>query len=60
MILQAFKENEPALFNFKKLSATQQRNYILWITQAKKEETRQKRLLESIRLLEENQKFGLK
>lgn len=56
----AFAKNEPALVNFNKLAPTYKRHYILWITNAKSEETIRKRLNESIELLKENKKLGLK
>jgi len=59
-IEEAFSKNEPALTNFNSLSQTYQRHYILWITNAKKEETIQARLKESIELLKDNKKLGLK
>lgn len=57
---EALKENEAAYRNFLALAPSHRRNYIRWITEAKKEETRQRRLQESLRLLETNQKLGLK
>ena len=59
-ILKAFAENEPALTNFNNLALTYKRHYILWITNAKREETIVNRLKESIGLLKENRKLGLK
>lgn len=59
-ILKAFAENEPALTNFNNLAPTYKRYYIFWITSAKREETIQNRLKESIELLKENKKLGLK
>lgn len=59
-ILRAFSENEPALTNFNNLAQTYKRHYILWITNAKREETILNRLKESIGLLKENRKLGLK
>jgi uncharacterized protein YdeI (YjbR/CyaY-like superfamily) len=38
-ISKAFAENEPALTNFNSLAQTYNRHYILWITNAKREET---------------------
>jgi uncharacterized protein YdeI (YjbR/CyaY-like superfamily) len=38
-ILKEFAKNEPALTNFNNLSQTYRRHYILWITNAKREET---------------------
>lgn len=59
-ITDAFSKNEPALTHFNKLAPSHKSNYILWITYAKREETIQKRLKESIELLKENKKLGLK
>ena len=59
-ILKAFAENEPALANFNNLARTYKRHYILWITNAKREETILNRIKESIGLLKENKKLGLK
>lgn len=46
--------------NFQKLAPSQQRNYIGWISDAKRKETRQWRIQEAIRLLEKNERLGLK
>ncbi|MCX6236114.1 MAG: YdeI/OmpD-associated family protein [Bacteroidia bacterium] len=59
-IVENFAKNEPALINFNNLAPTYKRHYILWITNAKGEETIRKRLNESIELLKENKKLGLK
>lgn len=59
-IIEELAKNEPALINFKKLAPTYKRLYILWITNARKEETIRNRLKESIGLLKENKKLGLK
>lgn len=53
-------KNEPALTNFNKLSKSHKRNYIGWITSAKKEETQVKRLAEAVELLKKGKKLGLK
>jgi len=45
---------------FTKLAPSYRRRYIGWIDSAKREETRQKRLAEAIRLLASGQKLGLK
>jgi len=57
---QALLANKRALKNFNNLAPSYQRHYIGWITSAKKEETRQKRLAEAIGLLTRNLKLGLK
>ena len=46
--------------NFSKLPPSHQRNYILWVSDAKREETRQKRIQEAIGRLEKNERLGLK
>jgi len=58
--LKAFADNEPALTNFNKLARSYQRRYILWITSAKRAATIQKRLAETVMLLNEDRKLGLK
>ncbi len=60
LILTEFAKNEPALRNFNDLSQTNKKYYIGWITSAKREETVDRRLKESIELLKENKKLGLK
>ncbi len=59
-ILDYFSRNEPALANFNKLAPSHQRNYVLWISDAKRQETRLKRLAESVALLLKNKKLGMK
>jgi uncharacterized protein YdeI (YjbR/CyaY-like superfamily) len=59
-IIKELSENEPALTNFNNLAQTYRRMYILWITNAKREETILSRLKESVLLLKENKKLGLK
>jgi uncharacterized protein YdeI (YjbR/CyaY-like superfamily) len=46
--------------NFQRLAPSYRRNYIAWIMDAKKEETRDRRLREAVKLLEQNKKLGLK
>ena len=46
--------------NFSRLPPSHQRNYILWISDAKREETRQRRIQEAIRRLKKNETLGLK
>jgi len=59
-IIEEFGKNEPALINFNNLAPASKKLYVLWITNGKKEGTVQKRLKESIGLLKENKKLGLK
>lgn len=56
----ALRENEAAWSFFETLAPSYRREYVRWITEAKKEETRQRRLAEALRLLEQNRKPGTK
>ncbi len=57
---EALKGNEAASQYFQSLPPSHRRNYVRWITEAKKEETRQRRLQEALRMLESRQQLGLK
>ncbi len=59
-LLKALATNKKALDNFSKLARSYKRQYVGWVMSAKKEETRQRRLEEIIRLLEANEKLGMK
>jgi uncharacterized protein YdeI (YjbR/CyaY-like superfamily) len=59
-ITKEMARNELALNNFNNLSPSYKRQYILWITNAKKVETVRKRIEEAIVLLKNNEKLGLK
>ena len=59
-IEKALKENRLAWENFTRLAPGYKKQYIAWMCSAKKPETRQKRLAEAIRLLEQNKKPGMK
>lgn len=59
-ILEAFALHEPALTNFNRLSKTNKGYFIRWISSAKREETIQNRLTESIAMLKEDKKLGMK
>jgi uncharacterized protein YdeI (YjbR/CyaY-like superfamily) len=58
--LAVMSQSQPALENFNRLAPSHQRHYILWITNAKRPETIQKRIEEAVTLLKKNQKLGLK
>jgi uncharacterized protein YdeI (YjbR/CyaY-like superfamily) len=58
--MDALCENDVALRNFKKLSKSNRRQYVAWLLNAKKDETRKRRLSELLALLEKNEKLGLK
>jgi uncharacterized protein YdeI (YjbR/CyaY-like superfamily) len=57
---RALAANAKARKNFANLAPSHRRHFVGWVTMAKKDETRQRRLLEAIRLLEKNEKLGLK
>jgi len=56
----ALATNKRALDNFDKLAESYRRNFVLWIDSAKMEKTRKKRVAEAMKLLEQNQKLGMK
>jgi uncharacterized protein YdeI (YjbR/CyaY-like superfamily) len=59
-IEQALRRNKQAWENFIRLAPSYKRMFILWISTAKREETRQKRLQEAVQMLIRNEKLGLK
>jgi len=56
----ALKKQPAAWKNFNALAPSYQRHYIMWITMAKQEDTRQRRLEEAVQRLARNEKLGLK
>lgn len=59
-VSDALKKSPRAWENFVALAPSYRREYVNWITQAKREETRERRLREAARLLSENKKLGMK
>ena len=59
-IARALKNNADAWRFFRELTPTQRRNFVVWIHMAKRPETREKRIRESIALLAAGKKLGLK
>ena len=57
---KALKTNAKAWAFFQSLSARNRRDFVVWIHTAKRPETRERRLLESIKLLSAGEKLGLK
>jgi uncharacterized protein YdeI (YjbR/CyaY-like superfamily) len=57
---QALDQNQKAKTFFETLAPSYRKHYIGWIITAKRPETREKRIRESIQLLEKNQKLGMK
>jgi uncharacterized protein YdeI (YjbR/CyaY-like superfamily) len=56
----ALNGNEKARGFFDKLTQTDQKEFIIWIATAKRQETRENRIKESIDLLEKGQRLGLR
>jgi uncharacterized protein YdeI (YjbR/CyaY-like superfamily) len=57
---EALVQNPKARETFEKLAPTHQNQYIGWIEVAKRQDTKTRRITESIRLLEQGEKLGLK
>ena len=55
----ALAKNKKAKESFNKLALTYRRHYIGWITVAKRAQTKERRIAESIALLEQGKKLGL-
>ena len=59
-IAKALKSNRRAWQNFRALAPTYRRDFVVWIHLAKRPETRERRIRESVRLLSAGKKLGLK
>jgi len=59
-IAQAFQRNPRAWMFFQELAPTDRRQFVVWIHLAKRPETRDRRISESINLLAARKKLGLK
>ena len=57
---EALSSDKKVWENFNNLAPSYRRLYIGWITDAKKEETRKRRLKEAVTLLKQNKKLGMK
>lgn len=55
-LMKELKKDHEAKAFFDKLSYTHRREYVLWINEAKKEETRQRRIVKTIEMLKEGKK----
>jgi uncharacterized protein YdeI (YjbR/CyaY-like superfamily) len=58
-VQHALTANPTALHNFQHFAPSYQKRYIAWITSAKRAETRQKRIQETIRRAAQNKKPGM-
>ncbi|AFL82476.1 hypothetical protein Aeqsu_3038 [Aequorivita sublithincola DSM 14238] len=54
---KSFDENSKAFINYKNFSPSSRKSYLYWLNQAKRQETRDKRISEIVILCEENKKF---
>jgi uncharacterized protein YdeI (YjbR/CyaY-like superfamily) len=59
-VIKAISANKKAWENFNKLAPSYKKQYVGWITTAKKEETRQRRLKEALEILAQGKKLGMK
>ena len=59
-IRQTMVENSPAWDIFERLGPSQQRQYLGWITSAKREATQQRRLAEAIELLKKGETLAMR
>jgi uncharacterized protein YdeI (YjbR/CyaY-like superfamily) len=59
-VVRAFKTNPKAWLHFQALAPTYRRHFVVWIHMAKRPETRERRIRESIELLSAGKKLGLK
>jgi hypothetical protein len=55
-LMKQLKGNKEAKAFFDRLSYTHQREYVMWINEAKKEETRQNRIMKAIEMLKKGRK----
>ncbi|HSL31130.1 MAG TPA: YdeI/OmpD-associated family protein [Anaerolineales bacterium] len=53
---KAFRAEKEAKAFFDRLSYTHQREYVMWINEAKREETRQRRIVKAIEMLKEGKR----
>lgn len=57
---RALERSDAARLFFEKLTDAQRRHYVLWINQARMDATKRRRIKESIALLEQGRKLGMK
>ena len=55
-VMKELKKDKEAKAFFDKLSYTHQREYVMWINEAKREETRQNRIVKAIEMLKQGKK----
>ncbi len=55
-LMKEFKKDKTAKANYDKLAYTHQKEYVKWIEESKKEETRQNRIIKTFEMLKQNKK----
>ena len=55
-LMKEFKKDKTAKENYDKLAYTHQKEYVKWIEESKKEETRQNRIVKTLEMLKQNKK----
>ena len=56
----ALSKSDEAVANFKRMAPSYRRNYIGWIEAARREETRRKRIEQTVEMVKRNEKPGMK
>jgi len=59
-LMEALVKNEQARLNFEKLAPCYRKQFIYWISSAKRDSTREKRVVETVHLLSQNKRLGMK
>lgn len=59
-LMAILKQNPQAWANFEKLAPSHRREYLGWVAEAKREETRKRRMQEVANTLEQGKKLGMK
>ena len=55
-LMKEFKKDKTAKENYDKLAYTHQKEYVKWIEESKKKETRQNRIVKTLEMLKQNKK----
>ncbi len=55
-LMKEFKKDKTAKANYDKLAYTHQKEYVKWIEESKKKETRQNRIVKTLEMLKQNKK----
>jgi len=59
-LAEALEENGPAQANFTRLARSHRKQYVRWINDAKRQETRERRIREAVAMLAEDKKLGMR